>query len=298
MPVIPSFGSFAGTPNLAAAYTSGAHVGLEQQRIAQQAAQAGAEIDLQKQKLAESAKQAQMELQAKEQLAQQAQLRQQQEMELEKAYKESMIGIHQRQLEQAAQKLQMSTQAASQKMIAQQKIREGMAAGEDMSKLAMQWGAAAGLPSGGYSAMAKAGEKAFVPKGLTVDNQPMIETSKGHYQFQRADKVPASASGARINSLTRQLSDINKELAAPDRFRVENDPAYLPERKKRKTDLENILDSMNMSAVLPPSLNGGGKNRAPYAEGATIRSKKDGKLYKVVGGEPVPVDEGGDEEEQ
>lgn len=298
MPVIPSFGSFAGTTNLAAAYTSGAHVGLEQQRIAQQAAQAGAEIDLQKQKLAESAKQAQMELQAKEQLAQQAQLRQQQEMELEKAYKESMIGIHQRQLEQAAQKLQMSTKLAAQKFAAQQEMSGRISGGEDPFKVAMEIGTQAGLPSGGYSAMAKAGEKAFVPKGLTVDNQPMIETSKGHYQFQRADKVPTSASGARINSLTRQLTEINKELAEPDRFRVEKDPAYLPERKQRKAELEKVLDSMNMNAVLPDSLSGGGRNRAPYAEGATIRSKKDGKLYKVVDGEPVPVDEGGDEEEQ
>lgn len=152
MPVIPSFSAFAATPNLGAAYTGGAELGLQQQRIVQSAAQANAEIQMQGQKLDQARVQNEMELAARDKALQAQTLHQQQAMEIEKAYKEQVIGLKQSQVQQAAQKLALATDVAARKFQAQQKAQAMIAGGMDPIEAWATVGPEAGTPSGAYTA--------------------------------------------------------------------------------------------------------------------------------------------------
>ncbi len=91
MAVIPSFGSYAPAPDLAGAY-------LGAQRIRQQAAEAAARIQLGREQLAQEAVQNQMELAAKKEILASEALRRAQEQEIEKAYRQTQIGLKEREL--------------------------------------------------------------------------------------------------------------------------------------------------------------------------------------------------------
>src|SRR5688572_22351825 len=91
MAVIPSFSSYAPAPDLAGAY-------LGAQRIQQQAAEAANRIQLGREQLAQEAVQAQMELAAKKEVLASEALRRAQEQEIEKAYRQTQIGLKEREL--------------------------------------------------------------------------------------------------------------------------------------------------------------------------------------------------------
>lgn len=118
MPVIPSFSSFAQTPNLAQAWLGGQELQVEKQKIAQQAAEAAARINLGYAQLRNQAEQTAMEWNARKEIAGQEALRRQQEMEFEKAYQQQRMGLAEQELNQQQKKLQLDVDAATRRMTA------------------------------------------------------------------------------------------------------------------------------------------------------------------------------------
>lgn len=96
MPVIPSFGTWAPQPNLAESFIGGA-------RIQQAAAQAAQELQVQRERMSMQKQQFEMEQASKQKVFEQEQLRRQSELAVESAYKQAMMGLQERKLEEDAQ---------------------------------------------------------------------------------------------------------------------------------------------------------------------------------------------------
>lgn len=113
MPVIPSFGNFAQTPNAGSAYLGGFKSSVD---IAQHAQQ----LQLERQKLAQAAQVANIEAQSRREIAQMAAMRAQQENEIQKSYQLSQIGLKERELQNTEQRMQIEAQEAARRDALQQ----------------------------------------------------------------------------------------------------------------------------------------------------------------------------------
>lgn len=109
MPVVPSFGSFAATPDVAQSFLGGARIASEarqaglsaqvqRERIAAESAEAAARIAFGREQLAAQQVQNQMELDAKTKYLEQKALQDQQEAAIENAYRNIQLGIADRRL--------------------------------------------------------------------------------------------------------------------------------------------------------------------------------------------------------
>lgn len=209
MPVMPSFKSFAPTPDLAGAWLGGrassqrdrqitSDIALQSQKLAQDAAQAEQAIAMSQQKLQQEAVQSQMEMQAKQAQLQQESMRAEQELRIKQQYQQQQIGIKQQQAKTAADTLKIKTNEASRKLqfqnAYQTKMRElvdkGMTPQEAASQSMMEFGPMLGI---GSSAMSKAiippkvlapdlGEASDVP-GMDPSQFKRFRTSEGAYSL-------------------------------------------------------------------------------------------------------------------
>jgi hypothetical protein len=198
MPVMPSFGNFAATPNLAESYLGGA-------RVVQQDQQAAQQFELEAAKIAAGRQQAAMEAQARQQALQQKSIQDQQELELQRSYKESMLGLQEREMkakeDQFNQQIQQAAQAHEATQAYQQEAADMIGRGQEPTSAfmqsAMKYGPQMNLPSGAYSQMFRdRGEAgaAGTPEGMPEDfgevtDVPGMEgyskfrTGKGSYQL-------------------------------------------------------------------------------------------------------------------
>lgn len=99
MPVIPTFSSYAPAPNLAEAYLGGGRLQLARQQLAQEAAADAARIALGRQQLQQRAIENEMQLAATKEAQARENLRKAQEAEVEKAYRETQLGLRARELQ-------------------------------------------------------------------------------------------------------------------------------------------------------------------------------------------------------
>jgi hypothetical protein len=99
MPVVPSFTGYGPKASAAEAYSAGARTRLGFAQIAQQAQEAAARIALGREQLQQQAIQNEMELAAKKEALSNEALRRAQEQEIEKAYRETQLGLRQRELQ-------------------------------------------------------------------------------------------------------------------------------------------------------------------------------------------------------
>lgn len=232
MAVIPSFGSFAQTPNLASSFLGGAKLSAD---IAQDAAR----LQLQRQQLAQEAQQAQMQMQAKEAQAERQALRDQQEMEMEKAYKDAQIGLRQRELQGEEQVLQFKTQEAVQKSMAQQMYQSeaqklidgGSNPQEAYQQAALRFGPQMGLPSGAYSAAFRGSggsaqlgpaspllDQAGVPTGMmqamSSDRARRIFAPPTSIQSQKAEPIEGTDQYMRVGERVLPKKDPTVQIRA------------------------------------------------------------------------------------
>lgn len=113
MPVVPSFSGYAPTPDLAQAYLGGQELQLGRDRLRQQAAADSARISLGYAELQQRAVANEMELAAKKELLSRQALKTAQEQEIEKAYRETQLGLRQRELQNEEALAQMRIQEAT-----------------------------------------------------------------------------------------------------------------------------------------------------------------------------------------
>ena len=225
MPVIPSFKSFAQTPNLAGAYTGGIAAGqagerlglegerlglereglnLESARIAQQASQASNQLAMQGQRIAAEERMATMENASRTEQLQNDMLREQTRMGIEKAYKDSQIGLQKDRLAQQGKALELDVAASAQQLQDQTKyldlMQEGEAAG--MTKEEASRAAILQIPSAAFRVAGRGGAEG--PMDLDTVAQP-ITTPEGDILGY----------GAQVGARSRQFID-KPESGDPD----------------------------------------------------------------------------------
>lgn len=310
MPVIPSFGSFAPTPDLAGAYLGGEKLALEGQQLAASIAQQSQRMALEQAKLQQDAEQNQMMLAAKQAAAERDSMRQQQEMEIAKAYHDAQIGLQRQELQQKQQEFQLKASAAARQFAARQKFQSLVDAGEDPAKAMLSLGVEMGAPSGAFTASQR-NNQAFIPNEIDVGGNKLTQMSPNRYAFSpklnNADMtaVPVPGAEGQYQKIGNRVYPVRENPDAVSAKRdlkafVTEHPADMPyltgERvpatdlsKKRVQLLKPEYESLKQ-ATLPKGLTAG-TGTTPYKEGATIRNKKNGKLYRVVNGEPVLVGE-------
>lgn len=101
MAVIPTYSTGIGAPDLAGAFLGGRRIQLGREQLAQEAYSDAARIQLGREQLAQQAVQNEMELAAKKEALSREALRRAQEQEIEKAYRETQLGLAQRELQNA-----------------------------------------------------------------------------------------------------------------------------------------------------------------------------------------------------
>lgn len=276
----------------ASAYHAGSQVAMEKRRLAQQAATAA------------------MESATRAQIAHQNNLAEQQQIEVSKAYHDAQLGLRQRELDQEQQRISATAQQAAQTFQAQEQYRQRVKAGEDPNKVMLELWPSLYKGAGGFEPVARA-TRPFVPKAVTVDGQKMFERAPGQFAFPPKEGVDIEGRMVRMDELRhleKQRETLDKEDAndpigemSADKDASKLGPAgkaarkrYL-ERQKQKTNLDRQIEQMRLGATgakatLPESMTWTG-TASPFKEGQTVRNKKDGKLYRIVNGQPVPIEE-------
>ncbi len=234
---------------------------------------AGASVAIEKAQLAQQSERAAMAAAIKQQESEQQALRDQQKIAIDSAQFDAQVGLKQQSLDIAHERIVQSAKMAAVRFQVQEEYRRRVAAGEDSQKVLLELGPSMGIREG-LTSLAKAPMELMVPGG--------------------AEEVPGLSTHVRVRQGPNSYGYIPKP----------KDPDLLPKPKdlnlvemekalaKARTDL--LINKKSKAAEYIPKLEAaiakikGDSN--PFAEGATIRSKKDGKLYRVVNGKPQPIE--------
>lgn len=205
------------------------------------------------------------------------------------AYRTEQLGLHKQQLEQAAQINAARTKEAALKM-------------------ADQHGFAADLANG-------------VPMEQALYRHPRLSTPSAAVAAHKAglDATEAKLDLSRQRlELRQQEFERKKNAVKPEKIGTMDIPLPTPTGQDFAPTVKGVpLNSPLINSIMgtnaPPgtgtnyptasSAPAGGVKATPFKEGATIRSKKTGKLYTVTNGMPVeheaaaPADEGQEESE-
>lgn len=154
MPTMRSFTGFASTPDLGGSFIGGANSMTA-------LIQAGNQLKLGREKIQADMAQASMEMQVKQQALQSQALRDEQELRVKDQYQQSILGMKQRELDQAQEMVNLKTQEAAQQFQAQQGFEKSMAdltAGgmdinEAFKRSALNFGPQMGMPGSAYSGL-------------------------------------------------------------------------------------------------------------------------------------------------
>lgn len=275
MAVIPAFGQFAATPNTAQSYLSGAKLAIDQQsdqqRLAVQVQQHAQTIALEQQRLQQQAQLAEMEMAAKQAAQQREELVRQQQNEIENQYKQSMIGLKQRELEQDQQKLTAAATAAARQFSAKQKYESLIASGVPAEKALLQVGPEMGIPGGAYSAalQAQRGPMDLGGAAPIAGLPPEFTGVRTGPNSRQVIKLPnttgtsTSLERSKISALSKEASDLAKSLATVDPIRLKKFPEEVEADRQRLRKIRSALDTATGlgDATLPKSLTPASTNR-------------------------------------
>lgn len=251
MPVIPAFGSFASTPNTAQAYLGGARIAVEQQQLAASVAQHSAQLQLEQQRLQQQAQMAEMELAAKQAAQQREELVRQQQNQIENQYKQQMIGLKQREIEQSHQKLVESATAAARQFAASQNYEQAISSKAMTPQEALfKYGPDMAAGAGFFSAAGQASRGATDLGGAThvaglPDNYMQAMTGPNSRQIIAIPNSAGTSPGtetAKIRALSAEANALSKSLASPDPFLLKTHPELIEADRKRLDTIRAALD--------------------------------------------------------
>lgn len=302
--VIPSFGTFAPKPELAQSF-------LASSRIAQAANQAQAELEIQRARLNQAKVQFEMEQAAKEKVLEQNNLRQMTELSIDNAYKQAMIGLHQRQLETnaALTSQKIATAAAHNQAMealsgqrtdvtaahnaAMEAITAGRAEETARHHGALEEGRAARTEEYGRhnlatEALLNKRLEPFVPTSMKVGDQTMYQRGKNLWSFApqpRGGAIEPSIISALKSDITSLRTQIGKNPAMakldPEGYKRMNDRLAAKE-----AELDQHLKGLSTGPYIPQTQTG------------TNAPAQVGRFKIITNAQPLsPVDEDEEEEE-
>lgn len=230
MAVIPTYSTGIGAPDLAGAFLGGRRIRLSREQIAQQAASDAARIQLGREQLAQQAVQNEMELAAKKEVLANESLRRAQEQEIEKSYRQTQIGLKERELKQQELMDSLKIQEAARSFAAQQEYQRRVAAGEPPEEVMRQVGF--GLP--GFPAAFET-----IGRGSRLGEMDRMRLSS---DIQRIDREMTEQ---------RDVLDNLHKLPKDERIFREN------QARRRLRQLEKNRSDLFGSQQSPPELNSG-----------------------------------------
>src|ERR1051325_7558478 len=184
--------------------------------------QIGAEIAAQRARLQQQAQLEQIKLELEQEHEDRQSRQKQQELEIQKSYDEQQVGLRQKALEEAQQRIDQQVKAASQKYAAQQRIQQRIAAGEDPDKVYLEEGAMAGGSMSGLSGFARDLRMAHAPKdiqaGQVIDSSgsPIPGMAAIGGRARLIPRIPAPRlspeSSAMGKNITQSISALDKAL--------------------------------------------------------------------------------------
>jgi hypothetical protein len=187
---IPTFSGHAGTPDFGGSWAAGAGIGQREVESAQQ-------FKLGREKIAADMAQAEMELSAKRAAMAQQAMAQAQELEIEKAYRQSMLGLRDRELQMQEQQAASEIESVANQFAAQQRMRsyvedaisQGKPVGEAFQEAMALHGVGAGAPGSAFGEMMPGQAEAEIPApimqemaGTGAEGFRVAKTSKNQWQ--------------------------------------------------------------------------------------------------------------------
>lgn len=274
----------AALPNIAAEYLRGLEIGSH---ISQQHRQ----LDFEREKLEQQANQAQAELESRTRAQMAVQEREAQEsnarLQTAKAYHEAQIGLRKERLGQFAQANAQKTQQAATKMADQKGFADDLAKGLTVEQALFRH------PSLTTPAMAISAHKAA--NDLT---QQKVDLSTRRLELAERTATDRENKPGKIGTLDIPIKQAGStEWNVPQAKGIPLDSPLINQLMGTNAPPgtgTNFVAGGNMPIPAPasaPVARAAAAPTSPFSEGATIRSKKDRKLYKVTNGVPVLVDE-------
>jgi hypothetical protein len=233
MPVVPSFTGYGPKASAAEAYSAGARTRLGYAQIAQQAQEAAARIALGREQLQQQAVQNEMELAAKKEALSNEALRRAQEQEIEKAYRQTQLGLRERELagQEAMNALKIQEAARDFDRMQGYQRRYKELTGQKMSPEEAAIQATLELGGTGLStAIQQTREPSNVPQ-LNLQNriiQQQKEDLLRPYKVAGMDLEPPPQVQAQLDELSRRQAELIKPLAPPSTMTGTNVPALGP----------------------------------------------------------------------
>lgn len=234
---------------------------------------AGASVALEKAQLQRQSENAAMAAAIRQQENEQQARREDQKIAIESAEKKAQIGLEQQKLDLAQQMAVQTARAAAMSFQVQETYRRRVAAGEDPQKVLLELGPSMGIKSG-LSSLAKAPTELFQP-GPPQDVLDASGRPTGYQALQtsRAAVTYRKTGGDVKQAKNPYLADLEKRL-----FKAKADLVADPKNKAAAQAIPRL--EAELVKLEKPAAG------QPFPEGALIRNKKDGKLYKVVNGKP------------
>lgn len=239
-------------PDIAGQYASGLHAGLQ--------------VGMERNRLAQQAQMAEMQAQAREAEFQRESLRQKTEMDIQKAYQQAQLGIRKRELDQQQQSITLATQKAARQVAAQQAYRKLIESGVDPSKALLQIGPDLGVSMTGAAQLYKAGLPQPVlppPSVQTFDGEKFLKVptrTGSHYQPLRPDTDITAGDRARISVLQRRRTALQSDILpiTPKSEELQKDQA---DKKRQIAAIDRELDQI----APPSSVRSASNNNIPQA---------------------------------
>lgn len=251
---------------------AGTHVQLQRQQMANQAAQATARLNHEQMI-------AQMEAESRKQITQQNALMRQAQIEFQKQYHDSQVGLARQRMEEMQAINQAKAQDAARKFAAQQKYTNLLRSGVSPDQALYQVPELA-TPSA-VAAINRGGQKEYGPIE-TQEVAPGVTAAfrKGSPSIHFMPEAKMNARQKVIDQdLKKQYDKLSSQLTGYD---PKTDDTI-------KMQMQQIEQQRLQNAYA-----GGGTSTgtaSPFKEGQKIRNKKDGKIYVIKDGVPVPVDQ-------
>lgn len=273
----------------------------------------GAEIGMQQQRLQQQAYLTQLEMSAKEAESQRREQLQRQELEMEKAYRQAQIGLRQRELDQQQEQLNVQVTAAARKAQAQQSaqieaqqlVGQGVPEEQAYMRSYLKYASDLNMPGASMAAVLRGSRTAQLPPG-GVQTSPVL--GPGGAAIPGMFAVPGASGGYTVHTVPQRGSVITPELREFQEGSREFRAKWLnPVNQAKLRDIENMeaderkpadnqflqqydndkaeLDKLKRAAF-PKS---GQAQAAPAgSQGRVFTDPQTGKRYLYTGTDPDP----------
>lgn len=256
--------------------------GVETARAASDASQ---RLSLERQRLAQQHQQAQQQNEIAQQVQQRENLEQQARLQTQTAYRDAQISLEQQRVQLAAQVSAVRARDAAVKMADQHGFYQDLAGGMPVAQALFRHPHA--NPA---SAIAMTKDSAAIDAAkerLALANKNLQLRQR---EIQDRENNPGGVNAAR-ETTTELYPPIkgNPAIPAVHHWFSPDDPAQPAVADQPARHVTRTIPVGLPSATVPPIVPSTNAPATPFGEGKVVRSKKDGKQYRITNGQPVPL---------